>query len=74
MEALEACIWNPLGSGKKFERKKVQIGEKVELLSIRTFFLNFFLGFIWKQLDYKNGRPLILKLIPNDEESNNQTN
>ena len=56
-----------LGLGKKFERKKVGIGEKVELFSIRTFFLKFF-EFIWKQLDYKNGRPLILKLIPNDEE------
>ena len=30
------------GLGKKFERKKVRIGEKVELFSIRTFFLNFF--------------------------------
>ena len=31
------------GSGKKFERKKVRIAEKVELFSSRTFFLsNFF--------------------------------
>ena len=30
------------GLGKKFERKKVRIGEKIELFSIRTFFLKFF--------------------------------
>ena len=28
-----------LGSGKKFERKKVRIGRKVELFSSRNFFL-----------------------------------
>ena len=32
------------GSGKKFERKKVRIAEKVQLFSSRTFFLKFFLG------------------------------
>ena len=32
------------GSGKKFERKKVRIAEKVELFSGRTFFLQFFFG------------------------------
>ena len=30
--------------GKKFERKKVRIGEKVELFSSRTFFLQIFFG------------------------------
>ena len=29
--------------GKKFERKKVRIAEKVELFSSRSFFLHFFL-------------------------------
>ena len=33
---------NKKGLGKKFERKKVRIGEKVELFSIRTFFLKLF--------------------------------
>ena len=32
------------GSGKKFERKKVRIGGKVELFSSRTFFLQIFLS------------------------------
>ena len=32
------------GSGKKFERIKVRIAEKVELFSSRTFFLQIFLG------------------------------
>ena len=31
-----------LGSGKKFERKKVRSAEKVELFSSRTFVLQFF--------------------------------
>ena len=30
------------GSGHKFERTKVRIAEKVELLSARTFVLHFF--------------------------------
>ena len=32
------------GLGKKFERKKVRIAEKVELFSGRTFFLKIFWG------------------------------
>ena len=32
------------GLGKKFERKKVRIAEKVELFSSRTFFLQNFFG------------------------------
>ena len=32
--------------GKKFERKKVRIGEKVKLFSTRTFFLQIFFEFI----------------------------
>ena len=52
------------GRGKKFERKKVRIAEKVELFSSRTFFLQIFFG----SYGSNNGRPLILKLVPNDEE------
>ena len=33
-----------LGRGKKFERKKVRIAEKVELFSSRTFFFQIFFG------------------------------
>ena len=49
-------------SGKKFESAKKSNFFPFELFSW------IFFEFIWKQLDYKNGRPLILKLIPNDEE------
>ena len=93
-----------LGLGKKVERKKVRIPEKVEIFFValfhvleyldgirkkvraekssnrrksRTFFLsNFFppifFWFIWNQMCYRDGRPLILKLIPNNEEWNNK--
>ena len=46
------------------------IAEKIELFSSWTFFLQFF-WFIWNQMCYCHGRPLILKLIPNHEECNN---
>ena len=36
--------FDEMGSGKKFERKKVRIGGKVELFSSRTFFLQIFLS------------------------------
>ena len=44
-------------SGKKFESPKKS-----------NFFPQFFFWFIWKQRCYNNGRPLILKPVPNEEE------
>ena len=56
-----------MGRGKKFERKKVRIGEKVELFSIQTFFLKFF-GVYMKAIGLQKWQTTHLKLIPNDEE------
>ena len=33
---------------------------------LKLFSFDFFFRFIWKQRYYINGRPLILKLFPND--------
>ena len=55
-----------MGSGKKSSNRRKSL-----TFFHLNFFPEFFLGFIWKHLDYKKGRPLILKLIPNDEEWNN---
>ena len=57
------------GSGKKFERKKVRIAEKVKLFSSRTFFLQiFFCSYGSRGATINNDRPLILKFVLNDEE------
>ena len=55
------------GLGKKFERKKVQIAEKIELFSSKTFFLQNLFGSYWSR-----GATTILKLVPNDEEWNDE--
>ena len=34
----------------------------------RIFFLQIIFWFIWNQMCYRDGRPLILKLIPNNEQ------
>ena len=58
-------------------RRKVRAEKSSNRRKSRTFFLsNFFppkfFWFIWKQRCYNNGRPLILKLVPNDEEWNDK--
>ena len=58
-------------------RKKVRAEKSLNRRKSRTFFLsNFFppifFWFIWNQMCYRYGRPLILKLIPNHEEWNNK--
>ena len=56
----------PLG-----RRKKVQVEKSSNRRKSQTFSSNFF-WLIWKQRSYNNGRPLILKLVPNDEEWNDR--
>ena len=58
-------------------RKKVRAEKSSNRRKIRTFFLsNFFppnsFWFLWNQMCYIDGRPLILKLIPNNEEWNDK--
>ena len=62
--------WPPLANGA---RKKVRAEKSSNRRKSRTFFRsNFFppnfFWFIWNQRCYNNGRPLILKLVPNHEE------
>ena len=52
-------------SGKKFQSPKKSNFIFSHFFSLELFFI--FLLFIWNQICYRDGRPLILKLIPNNE-------
>ena len=64
------CLPNSLRYQEKSSRgKKFESPEKSNFFPLELFFPIFF-WFIWKQRYYNNGRPLILKFVPNDEEWN----
>ena len=51
-----------------WDQEKSSSGKKFESPKKSNFFPPNVLWFTWKQRCYNNGRPLILKLVPNDEE------
>ena len=56
------------------DQEKSSSRKKLNRRKSLTFFLsNFFPQILfWKQRCYNNGKPLILKLVPNDEEGNDK--
>ena len=61
-----------IGSRKKVRAEKSSNRRKSRTFFLSNFFPPKFFWFIWKQRCYNNGRPLILKLVPNDEEWNDK--
>ena len=59
-------IKNRVRSGR--DQEKSSSRKKFKSPKKSNFFPQIFFWFIWKQRCYSNGRPLILKLVPNDEE------
>ena len=58
----------PGGSRKKVRAEKSSNRQKSQTFIPLELFYSKFFWFIWMQRCYNNGRPLILKLVPNDEE------
>ena len=65
-------VWKPEGIRKKVRAEKSSNCRKSRTFFLSNFFPQNFFWFIWKQRCYSNGRPLILKLVPNDEEWNDK--
>ena len=65
------CFWSWGDQEKSLSGKKFELPKKSNFFPLELFSSNFF-WFIWKQGCYSNGRPLILKLVPNDEEWNDK--
>ena len=65
------CRWCERDQEKSSRGKKFESPKKSNFFPLELFSSNFF-GFIWNQMCYRDGRRLILKLIPNNEEWNNK--
>ena len=59
-------------SRKKVRAEKRSNHQKSQPFFVSNFFPPKYFWFIWKQRCYKNGKPLILKPVPYDEEWNDK--
>ena len=60
------------GSRKKVGAEKSSNRRKSRTFFRSNFFPPIFFEFIWNRMSYNSGRPLILKLVPNNEEWNDE--